>query len=121
MAIGENKMHVGISNSLFIENHAYYGGAVELYEYSLSAFDRLITFSFFQKNTGTYGNDVHFDITLPRNSPLLHCFSLSATNRVYDNKTKATHNDDWLPQGSIYLQISTSDGRSNIPAETTPT
>ena len=88
-AIGENFMHVGVSNSLFNENHAVFGGAVEIWEDYLSSFQYPFKFCFFNNNTATKGNDICFAST-PAQYPFLHCLSTTASSRVYNG------DDNWL-------------------------
>ena len=98
--IFQNQMHIGLSNSLLHDNHAFYGGALDLCDSSLSDFNHPVIFSFFNRNSvpsNGFGNDVYLSGPLPKH-PLLHCFSTPSLVRVYNG------NDDWLPQGYAFVE-----------------
>ena len=98
---------IGCSNTLFVDSHSeLQGGAVTHYIYTNASHNSsipLFYFCFFKNNSAQSkpGNDVYFQEWKPT-QPFHHCFSLTATNRVYDNKNSATHNNDWLSQ-TVYL------------------
>ena len=98
---------LGITNSLFSENHSNYrGGSVSMgTSQGVSLQSTLIQFCFFSMNSAhiNLGNDVYFEGSFP-SEPFLHCFSITPSNRV----NPASNDDNWLPLGSICLILSTS-------------
>ena len=92
---------IGSSNTLFVDSHSEWSGGAASYNITRSHNSTipLFSFCFFKNNSARYnpGNDVFFAEWSPT-QPFHHCFSLTATNRVYDNKNSATHNNDCLPQ-----------------------
>ena len=94
---------IACSNTLFVDSHSeFQGGAMSHNIYSNLGHNSsipLFFFCFFKNNSAKTnpGHDVYFEDWRPT-QPFVHCFSLSATNRVYDNKYKTAHNNDWLPQ-----------------------
>ena len=85
------------SNCLVTNCHSYQGGGLFL-QVKENYGTKIASFCLFSDNTASeYGNDLYFSGSL--NEPLLHCLSLTRSNRIYP-----TNNDDnWLPQGYFYL------------------
>ena len=96
------------SNSLFASNTGWLGGAYATCNVTLAP-NYILSFSFFNNNTGTCGNDATFYSFLPDNEhqAFLHCFSTTPSNRIgYLNNTWQTTKVDWLPLGCIYFEDS---------------
>ena len=96
------------SNILFVENKGYYGGAFATNSYGSSP-NYLLTFCFFTKNSGTFGNDVGFAYFQPSNTTALFlcCYSTSASKRVcyyYDPQYYIT-DVVWLPQTNSIIKV----------------
>ena len=85
----DNDNRFKCSNILFTQNTAKYGAAYTTNK--LTAIPNyILSFCFFNKNTGTYGSDIWSSST-PDPFPLLHCSSTSSSSRIYND------NDNWLP------------------------
>ena len=97
------------SSILFSDNEAFIGGAYGTNSNPSSGI-YLLSFSFFHRNIGTFGNDAAIAYFSPTSSETLfqHCFSISDSNRVGYISGGSWQNTDvnWLPQSSIYKELS---------------
>ena len=80
MILWENNNFMRCTNILFSDNEGTYGGAYANNKITQSP-NCLLSFCFFNKNTGTYGNDLYFP-SLPSQCPCMHCLSTSDSYRV---------------------------------------
>ena len=95
------------SNTLFSSNEGTYGGAYANNE-QIQFPNYVLSFCFFSRNTGTYGNDIYLP-NLPSGSPLLHCFTTTTENRIgyKDGSFYVVLHPNWLPQDiNVLIQSS---------------
>ena len=118
VCLWDNSNILKCSNILFSANEGCYGGAL-CPDHNYPSQSYPFRLSFFNKNTGTYGNDVLLDsFDLSKGCIFLHCFSTVDSNRVcctqYNTDTEKYEifsvDPDWLPQGSISFVNSSSVG-----------
>ena len=92
----DNILPAKCSSLLFSSNEATYGGAYACHStyYSLV---NLLFVCLFNKNIGTYGNDIYLHI-LPSDSTCVHCFSTTNSDRIgYYSSGHNTTDAAWFP------------------------
>ena len=111
----DNSNVLKCTNILFALNTASYGGAYATNNIYVAP-HYILSFCFFNRNTGTYGNDIYF-LSWPSYSPFLYCFSTSESDRIgYYSSEYQTTDADWFPQTSITIKLTRS--RTPMPQST---
>ena len=92
----DNSLFMKSSNLVFAYNEGESGGAYVTNKFP-DAPDYLLSFCFFNRNKGKYGNDICLStVTEP---VCFHCFSTSDETRIYKG------NDHWLPQDQLLFFV----------------
>ena len=106
---------MGCSNTLFCKCNATTnaGGGLD-FTFNKSTDSYPIRFCFFKDNAAVYGKDIRLrSCSSNQQNPLLHCFSQTESDRVYDWSNKKDRTT-WLPQGSIHFVHSPGNGSKAI-------
>ena len=103
-----NNYNVAFTNTLFYNCSSLVSGAIE--ESLSQPVSNVVFFCFFNQNTGTYGDDFAFNITLPdNNNYLLYSFTTTTSRKVGDFSTP--------PWKSIYVNWVPHAGNSFLHSE----
>ena len=112
LVLGDNTHPLGVSDSLFLSNHASTDGGALFIQLSTYVTQHRVVFCFFHKNTAPLGCDALIDFTYAGNHQydkvFLQSFTTCTLKSLAESNASPTtidNSDNWLPQTHTNLKL----------------